>query len=64
MENRYLTAAIGCLFVGLAIAIVLVADSGWPAYVAAIALGALGADAIHGAIRDRRCLLSRIGPLP
>lgn len=64
MENRYITAALGCLFVGLAIAIVLVSDRGWPAYLAAVAVGALGVDAIHGAIRGRRCLLSRIGPLP
>jgi len=64
VENRYITAALGCLFVGLAIAIALVADSRWPAYLAAVAVGALGVDAIHGAIRGRRCLLSRIGPLP
>lgn len=64
MENRYITAALGCLFVGLAIAIALVADGRWPAFLAAVAVGALGVDAIHGAIRGRRCLLSRIGPLP
>jgi hypothetical protein len=64
LENRYITAALGCLFVGLAIAIVIFADRGWPAYLAAVAVGALGVDAIHGAVRGRRCLLSRIGPLP
>ena len=64
MENRYITAALGCLFVGLAIAIALVADGRWPAFLAAVAVGALGVDAIHGAVRGRRCLLSRIGPLP
>jgi len=35
-----------------------------PAYLAAVAVGALGVDAIHGAVRGRRCLLSRIGLLP
>jgi hypothetical protein len=36
----------------------------WPAYLAALCLGVLGIDAIYSAIRGRRSLISRIGPLP
>jgi hypothetical protein len=60
------SAAIGILFVGLAVAIVKVAwhDAGWAAYLVAAIIGALGVDALLCAVRNRRCLLSRIGPLP
>lgn len=63
---RWVTAAFGVLFIGLAVAIVA-----WPSIetsigpiTIAVLLGGLGVDAVHSAARDRRSLLSRIGPLP
>lgn len=64
--RRKVDAAFGAFFVALAIAILAVSD--WPlpagALVAASLVGFLGLDAIVGAVRGRRSLLSRIGPLP
>jgi hypothetical protein len=37
---------------------------GWPAYLAAVVVGGLGAEAIYSVARRRRALISRIGPLP
>jgi hypothetical protein len=64
MENRSITAGIGILFVALAVFIVLVAENGWMAYLAALVVGGLGLDAIVAALQGRRSLISRIGPLP
>ena len=64
MENRFITAGIGILFVALAVLIVLVAETGWMAHLVALAVGALGLDAIAAALQGRRSLISRIGPLP
>ena len=64
--SRIVTGCMGALFVALAIAIIVVAD--WPlgpgALVAALVIGLLGIDALIGAVRGKRSLLSRIGPLP
>lgn len=64
--DRWIAAGIGVLFV--AIAVTIVAEStGTPrlvVWLAALVIGALGIDAVVGAVRNRRCLLSRIGPLP
>jgi uncharacterized membrane protein HdeD (DUF308 family) len=63
---RWVTAAFGVLFIGLAVAIVALPSiemSIGPIVIAAL-LSVLGVDAVHGALRDRRSLLSRIGPLP
>jgi hypothetical protein len=64
--DRWVTAAFGLFFVGIAVAIVYSAtnDNPWGAGVAALATGALGLDAIVAAWRGRASLLSRIGPLP
>ncbi len=66
MARRRVDAAFGAFFVAIAITILVV--SGWPialgAVVAASIVGFLGLDAIVGAVRGRRSLLSRIGPLP
>jgi uncharacterized membrane protein YuzA (DUF378 family) len=53
-------------FVALAIAIIAVVDRpvGLGALVAATVIGLLGIDALIGAVRGKRPLLSRIGPLP
>jgi uncharacterized membrane protein YczE len=56
----------GALFVALAIAIVAVVERpmGLGALIAALVIGLLGIDALINAVRNRRSLLSRIGPLP
>jgi hypothetical protein len=64
METRFITAGIGILFVALAVLIVLVAETAWMTYLAALAVGGLGLDAIIAARHGRRSLISRIGPLP
>lgn len=64
-HRRWATALIGVLFVGVAVAIVFAArEAGLAAYAAAAVVGALGVEALVCAARNRRCLLSRIGPLP
>jgi hypothetical protein len=61
--DRFVTVGFGLFFI--AIAIVLLAESGSTNLVGKYAvLGGLGADAVVSAIRNRRSLLSRIGPLP
>ncbi len=64
--HRWITGAFGALFVGLGAAIVVLAADGnrLGAYLAALVIGGLGVDAIISAVRRRRSLLSRIGPLP
>ena len=65
-SERWVTAAVGFLFVGIAIAIVYLsaADHSIGGYAAALGLGGLGVDALFSAARGRRSMLSRIGPLP
>jgi hypothetical protein len=64
MERRRVTAGIGLLFTALGAWIAFEIADDWPAYLAALAIGALGIDAIYSAVRGRRSLISRIGPLP
>jgi hypothetical protein len=66
LGGRIVTGCMGALFVALAIAIVVVVDRpmGPGALAAAFVIGLLGVDALINAVRDRRSLLSRIGPLP
>jgi len=64
MESRRITAGMGLLFTVLGAWIAFEIASDWPAYLAALAVSALGIDAIYSAIRGRRSLISRIGPLP
>jgi len=54
------------MFVGIAIAIVYTSASDQPmgAFVTAALVGLIGVDALVSAARNRRSLLSRIGPLP
>jgi hypothetical protein len=65
-SERWITGAVGLLFVGIALAIVYFAVAEHPigAYAAAVAVGGLGVDALFSAARGRRSMLSRIGPLP
>jgi multisubunit Na+/H+ antiporter MnhG subunit len=64
--DRWVTAAVGLLFVGIAIAILALSASERPiaAFLAAFVTGGLGIDALLSAARNRRSFLSRIGPLP
>ena len=64
--DRWVTAAVGLLFVGIAIAILVMLASDRPiaAFLAAFVTGGLGIDALLSAARNRRSFLSRIGPLP
>lgn len=64
MERPLVTAGFGLLLVAAAIAIAFVSDAGWPAYLAAAVIGGLGAEAVYSAVRRRRSLVSRIGPMP
>jgi len=64
--ERWVTAMVGLLFVGIAIAIVcsLDADLSLGALAAAAVIGGLGIDALLSAAFKRRSIDSRIGPLP
>jgi hypothetical protein len=64
MHDRGITAGIGLLFAALGAWIAVEIADAWPAYLAAVIVGGLGIDAILAALRGRRSLLSRIGPLP
>ena len=65
-RERVVAALIGALFVGIAVAIVVSTMHDWSpgSVLAAIVTGGLGVEALYSAVRSRRCLLSRIGPLP
>ena len=64
--SRIVTGCMGALFVALAIAIIAVVDRpmGAGALAAAAVIALLGIDALISAVRGKRSLLSRIGPLP
>jgi hypothetical protein len=64
MESRRITAGMGLLFTALGAWIAFEIAADWPGYLAAGAVGGLGIDAIYSAVRGRRSLMSRIGPLP
>jgi len=65
-RDRVAAAVIGAFFVGIALAILVsfVHDLSVGPVLAAIVIGGLGIEALLSAARNRRCLLSRIGPLP
>jgi hypothetical protein len=65
-RDRVAAAVIGALFVGIALAILasFVHDLSVGPVLAAVVIGGLGVEALLSAARKRRCLLSRIGPLP
>ena len=64
MENRVITIGIGVFFATLGVLIALTAENGALSYLAAVSVGGLGVEAIYSAIKNRRSLISRIGPLP
>lgn len=65
-RERWVATAIGALFIAIAVYILLSSSHtpGWGALLAAAVIGGLGLEAVFSAARNRRCLLSRIGPLP
>lgn len=64
--DRWINAAFGLLFVGLAIAILVASASprSVRVYGAALGVGGLGVEALFSAAQNRRSWLSRLGPLP
>ena len=64
MESRAITIGIGVFFAALGVIIAFTAENGAWSYLAAVTVGGLGIEAIYSAIRNRRSLISRIGPLP
>ncbi|MFZ1623210.1 MAG: hypothetical protein WAU48_00280 [Gammaproteobacteria bacterium] len=48
----------------LALAIFVVSDVSLESLIAAVLIGGLGLDAIVSALRNKKSLLARIGPLP
>ena len=58
------TFAFGTLFVACAVAIFIVSELSPGVWIAGIVIGGLGLDAIISALRSRKSLLARIGPLP
>lgn len=65
-RERVAAVLIGALFVGIALAILVsfMQDLSAGPVLAALVIGSLGIEALLSAARNRRCLLSRIGPLP
>jgi len=63
MGSRIVEIVFGVFFISLSAVIFFYSDNGM-AYLAALLVGGLGAEVIYSAIRGRRSLLSRIGPLP
>jgi hypothetical protein len=63
MGSKVVEIAFGVFFCSLSAMIFFCSDSGL-AYLAAFLLGGLGAEVLYSAIRGRRSLLSRLGPLP
>ncbi len=59
-----MTCVFGTLFVAVALAIFVISESSWGALIAGALVGGLGLDAIISALRNKKSLLARIGPLP
>lgn len=65
--SRFVSAAFGLLFVAVAVVVFFLAPvAPYPvgATIAGVVIGALGLEALVAALRNRRSLASRIGPLP
>lgn len=65
-SRRLVSGLFGAFFVALALLVVGTSDASTraPAIAAAVVIGGLGMDLIVSAMRGKRSLLSRIGPLP
>jgi heme A synthase len=63
--HRILTGSLGVLLLVAAIVGIAIQDSiEWRAALVALLLAGLGMDAVVGAIRGRKALVTRLGPLP
>ena len=64
--NRMITGGFGVLFIVVAVMIAVLSSPPMHlgAVLTALVIGVLGLDALISAIRGKRSLLSRIGPLP
>lgn len=64
--RRFVSALFGAFFVALALVTVVTADASTrvPAIAVAVVVGGLGLDLIISALRGKRSMLSRLGPLP
>ena len=61
---RIVTFSFGVLFVTCAVAIFMISGLALGVWIAGIVIGGLGLDAMISAIRSRKSLLARIGPVP
>ncbi len=61
---RTVTCAFGVFFLALALVIFVVSEVSLGTLVAGVLVGGLGLDAIVSALRNKKSLLARIGPLP
>jgi hypothetical protein len=64
--RRLISALFGIFFMGIAVIIIITSDSSTRlgAITAAVVVGGLGLELLTSALRGKRSLLSRIGPLP
>ncbi len=62
--SRTVACVFGVFFMALALAIFVVSDVSLESLIAAVLIGGLGLDAIVSALRNKKSLLARIGPLP
>lgn len=63
--HRWITGTFGGVFVAAALALLIVADIGRPAaMVGFLLILGVGLDVVVAALRNRRSLIERIGPLP
>ncbi len=61
---RIVTCAFGVIFGALALAIVVFAEISLGSLIASVLVGGVGLDAIVCALRNKKSLLAKIGPLP
>jgi len=62
--HRFITGALGALFVVVAVVIGVISELTMGVILAALVIGGLGLDALVNAWRNRPSLLEKIGPLP
>lgn len=58
------TCAFGAFFVALALVILVIPELSLGTLIAGVLVGGLGLEAIVSALRGKKSLLARIGPLP
>ena len=61
---RAVTAGFGVFFIAVALTLIVVSEISLKTVIAAVLVGGLGLDAVVSALRSKKSLLARIGPLP